>query len=592
VIPREQLALVRRALSFVRPYRGRSALAGACVITQALLQLVPVLIFRALVDHLTAPHPGFAGVAGLLGAGLAALLAAGLVSVLASYLSAQVAESVVYDLRQRLYEHLIEQSVGYFTRRRSGEILSHLVNDVSGIETALMDSALIVIRDGCLLAAMVVLMFVLDWRLAVLTLVVVPALLIPFRYAGNSTYRSRMRVQDELSELTAHLHETLSLSGLMLVKAFSRAGHEKRRFAAHNDELRRRQLRAARATRWLEMGLTMLQAGGPTVLLLLGGLFITQGSSRLGTVLAFSTVIVAQLGASAGTLSRAALSTAGSLSMWQRIFRVLDEAHEITDRPGALAVEQITGAIRFEAVTFSYPGADRPALREVEVSIEPGQLVALVGPSGAGKSTFAALLARLIDPDAGSITLDRVDLRDLRLESVHRAIGIVFQDAFLFHASLRENLRYGRPGASDEAIWAAARDAHLEPLMRSLPDGLDTVVGERGFRLSGGEKQRVAIARVLLKDPRILLLDEATAHLDNASERLIQETMQRLFRGRTSLVIAHRLSTVVAADTILVLDSGRIVERGNHEELLAAGGLYAGLVEIGERSFRSELPLG
>jgi len=572
-----QLVPARRAVAFLRPYRRRAAFAAVLVVVQALLQLVPVLIFRALIDQLTRPHPHFGNVAGLLGIGLVVLLAGGLISVAANYLATQISENIVYDLREQLFDHLLGQSIGYFTRRRSGDILSNVINDVDGIEVVLTQSLLTLIRSTCLLTGMVALMFVLDWRLAALTMVIVPAVLIPLRFAGRSMFRARMAVQEQLTDVTSYLQETLGLSGVMLVKAFARQGLERERFSELNADLRRRQIRAAMTARWFGMFLTILQAAGPMLLLLVGGLLLSKGSAGLGTVLAFATIVVGQLGTNVQSLGSAALATAGSLAMWQRLFDVLDDHPDLTERRGALAVPRVAGALRFEAVTFSYPGASTPALREANIDIEPGQLVALVGPSGAGKTTFSALAARFIDPQEGRITLDGHDLRDLTLASLHDATGIVFQDPYLFHTTLRENLRYGRPHAADEEIWRAVRDANLEDFVDGLPEGLDTVVGERGHRLSGGEKQRVAIARVLLKDPRILLLDEATAHLDNVSERLIQAALQRLFTGRTSLVIAHRLSTVISADMILVLDAGEIRERGSHDELLAHGGLYARL---------------
>jgi ATP-binding cassette subfamily B protein len=543
-------------------------------LVQALLQLVPVLVFRALVDELTRRHPHFGGVAGLLGLGLLVLIAGGLVGVAANYLATVISENIVFDLRQQLFGHLLGQSMGYFTRRRSGDILSNLVNDVDGIEVVLTQSLLNFIRSGCLLVGMVALMFALDWRLAVLALLIVPVVVIPLRLASRKMYGTRMLVQEQLTDVTAYLQETLGLSGVMLVKAFARQELERERFARLNSDLRARQVRAAMTARWFGMFLTILQAAGPMLLLLIGGLLLTHGSAGLGTVLAFSTVIVGQLGGSVQGLGSAALATAGSLAIWQRLFDVLDDHPDLSEHDDAVALPEVRGAISFDDVTFSYPGAAHPALDNAKVKIEAGQLVALVGPSGAGKTTFSALAARFIDPQRGKVMLDGHDLRAITLDSLHRSIGIVFQDPYLFHTTLRDNLRYGRPEAADDDIWEAVRDANLEEFVSALPHGLDTIVGERGHRLSGGEKQRVAIARVLLKDPRVLLLDEATAHLDNVSERLIQAALQRLFAARTSIVIAHRLSTVVSADVILVLDRGVIRERGRHEDLLVKNGLY------------------
>ncbi len=574
---RRQLALIRQVLSFLTPHRGLTVLAGACVMVQAVLSLTPVLVLRALVDRLTRPHPQYSGVVVVLGYGAAALVTGAVVAVAANYFSARISENIVFDLRRALFDRLLEQSIGYFTRRRSGEILSTVINDVNGIENTLTQSMLVVIRSSCMFAALLVLMLVLDWRLAVLTVILVPLVLGPLRFAGRAMYRSRARVQEQLMEVTAYLQEMLGLSGAMLVKAFARQPSERLRFSGLNTELRRRQLQAAMTARWFGAGMSILQLAAPMVMLFVGGLFVTQGKTGLGTLLAFATVIVGQFAGSIQQMGNAALAVAGSLAMWQRIFAMLEETPELRDRPGAVTLETVRGELRFDDVTFTYPRGSRPALREVNVEINAGELVALVGPSGAGKTTFSALATRFIDPQHGRVILDGHDLRDVSLQSLHRQIGVVFQDPFLFHTTLRENLVYGRPEATEEEIWTAIEDAHLADVVGALPQGLETTVGERGHRLSGGEKQRVAIARVMLKDPRILLLDEATAHLDNVSERLIQAALSRLLVDRTSLVIAHRLSTVMAADVIIVLDGGAVVERGRHEELLAREGLYARL---------------
>jgi ATP-binding cassette subfamily B protein len=558
------------------------------VVIQAALQLAPVLIFRALVDQLTRHHAHFANLAVLLGLGLAVLLLGGLIGVAANYLATVISEGVVYDLRAELFEHLLAQSVSYYTSRRSGDILSNVINDVAGIEVVLTQSLLNVIRSGCLVVGLGVLMFVLDWRLAILTLLVVPAVAIPLRHASRRMYQARTAVQEQLSDVTSYLQETLGISGAMLVKAFARQEKERERFACLNADLRRTQVRAAMTARWFGLFLSVLQAAGPMLLLLVGGLLVTHGSAQLGTVLAFSTIIVGQLGGSAQGLGSAALATAGSLAMWKRLFLMLDEKPDVIDRPGALRLARADGAVSFQDVTFTYPGSTAPAVAHVSVEVKPGQLVALVGPSGAGKTTFSGLAARFMDPQGGRITLDGHDLRDLALESLHRLTGIVFQDAYLFHTSLRENLRYGAPLASDEDIWSAVTEANLREVIEALPHRLDTIVGERGYRLSGGEKQRVAIARLLLKDPRLLVLDEATAHLDNVSERLVQAALRRLFVGRTSFVIAHRLSTVVSADIILVLDAGMIRESGTHDELVTRDGLYTQLYESQFRIERTQ----
>ena len=410
-------------------------------------------------------------------------------------------------------------------------------------------------------------------------LVLIPLISLPARKAGRASYRARTRTQGKLAEMSAYLQEILGISGIMLVKAFVRGRAERERFAGLNDQVRRLQVRQVMIARWFGMLMTVFQAAGPALIMGFGGWLVITGRTTVGTVFVFATVLGGRLTGSLSSLATMHVNVVGSLAVFRRLFEYIDLPPEVADAPGARDLGEVRGAIRFDNVTFAYPGSCRAALDEITVDIAPGQLAALVGPSGAGKTTFTTLVPRFADPQSGRILIDGHDLRSVTLESLGRQVGVVFQDTFLFHASLADNLRYARPGASEGELIAAAKAGYLHELAVSLPEGYDTVVGERGHRLSGGEKQRVAIARAILKDPRILILDEATSHLDTVSEQLIQAALQPLLRGRTSLVIAHRRSTVLSADVILVLDRGRLVERGTHAELVEAGGLYATLYQ-------------
>jgi len=571
--------LLGRVLGYFSPYRGRGVLVAACIAAESVLGLAPAVVIRALIDYLGHPHGNLGHVLLLVAVGVGAALGGGLIGVADSYVTTVISEGIVFTLRRQVFENLLDQSVGWFTRSRSGELMSRLSNDIDAVDDVVTDTVFGLARNLFTTIATLVLMLRFTWQLTLAVLVLIPLISLPARKAGRASYTARGRTQRKLAEMTAYLQEILGISGILLVKAFVRGRAERERFGHLNDEVRRLQIRQEMIARWFGMLMMALQTAGPALIMGFGGWLVLTGHTTVGTVFVFATVLGGRLTGSLSSLATMHVNVVGSLAVFGRLFEYIDLPPQIADAPGARDLGDARGAIRFQDVTFSYPAAARPALDQVSIDIAAGQLAALVGPSGAGKTTLTSLVPRFADPQEGRVLIDGHDLRDLTLESVGRQVGVVFQDTFLFHASLADNLRYARPDATDGDLTAAAKAAYLHEFATSLPDGYDTVVGERGHRLSGGEKQRVAIARAILKDPRILILDEATSHLDTVSEQLIQAALQPLLRGRTSLVIAHRLSTVLSADVILVLDHGRLADHGTHSELLERGGLYATLYE-------------
>jgi ATP-binding cassette subfamily B protein len=586
--PRLSRAALRRVFAYFLPYRRRGYLVVACIAGQAVLGLTPAVVFKSLIDYLAAPDRGIAPVALWVSVGIVAAVAGSLLGVARAYHSDVISQGIVHTLRDQLFERLLAQPVGFFTKSRSGEVMSRLSNDVNGVENVVTDTVFGLARNALVAVATLALMVWFSWQLTLLTVLLVPLLGWPMKRAGTASYRARGRTQTKLAEMFGYMQEVLGISGILLVKAFGRKRAERARFGRLNDDVHRLRVREQMVSNWFGMLTATLEMAGPALIMLAGGYLVVTGRITVGTVFVFATVLGTRLSGALSSLATMHVNVVGSLALFRRLFAYIDRVPEVADRLGARTLSAVRGEVRFDAVSFTYPGATRPALAGVDLHIPAGTLVALVGPSGAGKTTLTSLVPRFYDPQSGAVLVDGLDLRAVTLESLAQQVGVVFQDTFLFHATVAENLRYGRQGATDTELVAAARAAYLDEFITSLPDGYDTVVGERGYRLSGGEKQRLAIARALLKDPRILILDEATSHLDTASEQLIQAAMQPLLAGRTALVIAHRLSTVLAADLICVLDAGRIVERGTHAELLDHAGLYASLYR---RQFQDRGPV-
>jgi ATP-binding cassette subfamily B protein len=574
--PRVTREILGRILGLLTPYWREGSVVLVCLAATSAVGLAPPLLIRSVIDD-ALPH-GKVHLLFLLAAGMVAFpLVGGLISVLQSYYSNFVGQRMMMDLRNLLYQHMTTLALRFFTNTKTGEIMSRLNNDVGGVQDAVTSALINIVNNLFMLVSTLVLIFEMNWQLSVLAVGILPLFVLPTRRVGRIRHDISRETQRRYAELTAFMEETLSISGYLLMKTFTRDASQLAKFRAKNKEIFDLSMRRAVVGRWFFMLMQTIGSIGPALIYLVGGLLVIRGSLTIGTIVAF-VALLGRLYGPAAQLASVHVDFMSALALFNRIFEYMDLEPEIKDPPRPLALQRVEGRITFDNVGFAYR-ADIPALRGISFDVEPGQLAALVGPSGAGKTTITYLVPRFYDPTAGRVLIDGHDLRELDLESVRRNLGVVTQETFLFHTTIRENLLYARENATDEEIVAACKAAHIHDFISSLPEGYETVVGERGYRLSGGEKQRVAIARVILKDPRILIMDEATSSLDSHSEALIQAALQPLLHGRTSLVIAHRLSTILAADVILVIDHGQLVERGTHQELLALGGLYAKLYE-------------
>jgi len=636
--PQVDRALLRRVGVWARPYTRHIVGMLALLLIISLVELVPPLLYGQLIDGLMPdPRTGTPGLTpqrlNLLAAGLLSVpILSSLLGVAQRHISATIGEGLIYDLRVAAYEHVQRMGLRFFTQTKTGDIISRLHNDVIGAQTAVSNTIPNLASNALTLATTLVIMIGLDWRLTLLAVAVLPLFLLPTRRVGRLLREIRREAAGHDAALSSQLQETTNVSGALLLRAFGRQSDSVAELAAVARRVRDIGIRRAIVGRWFFLGLGIAGAIGTALMYWVGGHLALmgpeQGGISPGLIVTFAAYL-ARLYGPISALSNVQVEFVTSLVSFERVFEYLDLPVEIDEPEHPVPVGEPAGAVRFEGVWFAYdelppalaglhgpragglgpvgpavgaedagstrdapsvasdggaahrrddePGDTAWTLRGIDFVMRPGTLTALVGPSGAGKTTISYLLARLYDPSRGRITLDGIDLREIGLSDLAGCIGMVTQETFLFNDSVRANLAFARPAATESQIEDACRAANILEVVRALPKGLDTVVGERGYRLSGGEKQRLAIARVILKDPAVLILDEATSHLDSHSEALVQEALSRVLQGRTSLVIAHRLSTVLKADQILVLDAGRIAQRGRHAELLDSGGLYAEL---------------
>ena len=594
----------RRVWGFARPYRRLIAAFMATVVAATFLGLLPPLLIRQVFDVAIADGNGrYLNI--LFAMMLAAALGEALLTLLERWLSSTVGEGLIFNLRAALFDHVQRMPVLFFTRTQTGTLISRLNNDVIGAQRAFTGTLGTVVGNVIALAGTLAAMFLLEWRLTLLAVAIVPLFVLPARRVGRRLQAITREGMDLNASMNDTMTERFNVAGALLVKLFGRHDAEARDFGRRAGRVRDIGVRSAMYSRVFLIALTFVGAAGTAVVYWLGGRLTIDGGLTAGTLVALGLYTV-RIYVPLTSLSNARVDVMTAFVSFERVFEVLDAPNPITDAPGARELAAPRGRVRFDRVRFAYPAGDGPeslgfdgsggggalgdVLADLDLEIPPGQMVAVVGPSGAGKTTMAALIPRLYDVTGGAVLVDGVDVRHLTQSSLRAAIGVVTQDPHLFHDTIAANLLYARPGAAPAELEAACRAARIHDVIAALPEGYDTVVGERGYRLSGGEKQRLAIARMLLKDPAIVILDEATSHLDSENEAHVQEALAEALRGRTSLVIAHRLSTIADADVIVVLDGGRIVESGAHEELRRAGGLYEELYETLMRAEAEPVP--
>ncbi|OPA74171.1 ABC transporter [Paenibacillus selenitireducens] len=604
---------LRRVWTLFREYRSLLFLIIMLALVSAVIGLLPPLVMKVIIDE-AIPDGNMKQLVWMVVLMAVLPISSGMLGVWQNYMNFKVAQGVMRDLRQGLFSNLQRQSIGFFTTSRSGEVIQRVTEDVQAVQGVVTNLVVNTITQGVIVITTVVILFAMDWKLALLSVLLLPISMIPVRKVSRLRKQMRQETQKVRAQMSSQLGEVFGISGAMLTRIFGREESQEQQFNRTNKHVMDMELKLNLMGRWFMMFVGVLGPIGTAMIYLYGGYAVIQGTMTIGAIVAFAAYL-ARLYSPFGTLLNLHVEVVTALGVFQRIFEYMDMEPDMDDKPNAKALHSPHGRVAFHAVDFAYSRGNEAAaesvttvdqqgrgvagIQEVELKTTegvvmkeagpvlqgitfealPNEVVALVGPSGAGKSTLISLIARLYDPIAGKITVDDTDLRDIKLQDLRHHIGYVTQESFLFHATIADNLRFAKEDATQEELEDACRKAYIHDFIVSLPQGYDTMVGERGHRLSGGERQRISIARAILKNPTILLLDEATSHLDSESEMYVQAALHTLMQGRTTLVIAHRLSTILAADQILVVQDGRIVEHGRHEELLQQHGMYAMLYE-------------